>query len=129
LENSNKYAAEWFKLLGQFHENHIFPLQIQPRRAVRIAILDTGLNGSDPVISSHWKQIKRIRCWVGAEPVDVYGPQNTSRSVLRGITHDEYGHGTHTAALLVKVAPGAEIFVARISRDGTAGKAENVALV
>ena len=33
-------------------------------------------------------------------------------------TQDECGHGTHATALLLRVAPGADIYIAQISRTG-----------
>ncbi len=76
---------------------------------VRIAILDSGLDLENPFIIEDQQLpnpcIKEVRSFVhGTEPYDV---------------RDEIGHGTHALGLLLKVAPRAEIYVARIARQET----------
>jgi subtilisin family serine protease len=84
--------------------------------AVRIAILDTGVDGNHPDIYSHWKQIKKVRSWVGEMAKTIYGDGEMSQKVIRRIHQDENGHGTHTTALVLKIAPTADIFIARIAK-------------
>ena len=67
---------------------------------IRVAIIDSGLDMTDPVIRARAKQIKGKRNWTSPNPDDC---------------DDAYGHGTHVARLLVTVAPTSEIFVAKIS--------------
>lgn len=76
---------------------------------VRIAILDSGLDPENPFLIEDQQlpnpQIKEARSFVhGTEPHDI---------------RDEIGHGTHALGLLLKVAPGAEIYVARVARRET----------
>ena len=76
---------------------------------VRIAILDSGLDLENPFIIENQQLpnpcIKEVRSFVhGTGPYDV---------------QDEIGHGTHALGLLLKVAPRAEIYVARIARQET----------
>lgn len=76
---------------------------------VRIAILDSGLDPENPFLVEDQQRanprIKDARSFVhGTEPHDI---------------RDEIGHGTHALGLLLKVAPGAEIYVARIARRET----------
>lgn len=76
---------------------------------VRIAILDSGLDPENPIMIEDQQQaiprIKKVRSFVhGTEPHDI---------------RDEIGHGTHALGLLLKVSPGAEIYVARIARRET----------
>ena len=76
---------------------------------VRIAILDSGLDPEHPSINEDQQLpnpcIKEVRSFVhGTEPYDV---------------RDEIGHGTHALGLLLKVAPRAEIYVARIAGQKT----------
>ncbi|KAK1142191.1 hypothetical protein N8T08_008117 [Aspergillus melleus] len=76
---------------------------------VRIAILDSGLDPENPFLVEDQQrnnpQIKDARSFVyGTETHDI---------------RDEIGHGTHALGLLLKVAPGAEIYVARIARRET----------
>lgn len=76
---------------------------------VRIAILDSGLDPDNPFLVEDRRQanprVKEARSFVhGTGPHDI---------------RDEIGHGTHALGLLLKVAPGAEIYVARIARRET----------
>ncbi|KAM5433434.1 hypothetical protein MferCBS31731_007069 [Microsporum ferrugineum] len=78
---------------------------------VRIAILDSGLDPENPFLIEDQQlanpQIKEARSFVhGTGPHDI---------------RDEIGHGTHALGLLLKVAPCAEIYVARIARRETLG--------
>jgi subtilisin family serine protease len=85
--------------------------------AVRIAILDTGVDGSHPGIYPHWKQVRNIRSWVGNKVQTVYGDGDMSEKQIRKVRQDESGHGTHTTGLVLKVAPNADIFIARIANS------------
>lgn len=72
---------------------------------VRIAILDSGLDPTNPLLIEDLQQpnpqIKEARSFVhGTQPHE---------------TQDEIGHGTHALGLLLKVAPSAEIFVAKVA--------------
>jgi subtilisin family serine protease len=76
---------------------------------VRIAILDSGLDHNSPfLVEDQQRANPRIR---------------EARSFIHGTeahdTQDEIGHGTHALGLLLKVSPGAEIYVARIARGET----------
>jgi len=76
---------------------------------VRIAILDSGLDPESPFLMEDQQlanpRIKEARSFVhGTGPLDV---------------RDEIGHGTHALGLLLKVAPSAEIYIARIARQET----------
>ncbi|KAF5988819.1 hypothetical protein FBULB1_1277 [Fusarium bulbicola] len=78
---------------------------------VRIAILDSGLDPKNPFLieDQHLArpQIKEARSFVhGTEPHEIL---------------DEIGHGTHALGLLLKVAPCAEIYVAKVARGETLG--------
>ena len=76
---------------------------------VRIAILDSGLDPENPFLIEDQRlanpRVKKARSFVhGTESNDM---------------RDEIGHGTHALGLLLKVAPCAEIYVARIARRET----------
>lgn len=76
---------------------------------VRIAILDSGLDHRNPFLFMDRQQsnpqIKEARSFV-------HGTQTHE-------TQDEIGHGTHALGLLLKVAPSAEIYVAKVARRET----------
>jgi len=76
---------------------------------VRIAILDSGLDPENPFLIEDQQlpnpRIKEARSFIhGTGPHDI---------------RDEIGHGTHALGLLLKVAPCAEIYVAKIARRHT----------
>ena len=76
---------------------------------VRIAILDSGLDPESPFLIEDQQlanpRVKDARSFIhGTGPHDV---------------RDEIGHGTHALGLLLKVAPCADIYVARIARRET----------
>lgn len=74
-------------------------IQVAP---IRIAVLDTGVSDNDEYVKRgllHGGKIKDCRSWVG----DDDGCSDTC------------GHGTHVVRLLLRTAPTAEIYVAKIS--------------
>lgn len=73
------------------------------RNRVRVAIIDTGINESHPLLKE-FRENGQIRCksWIPDHPAD----------------KDEDGHGTHVAHSFLKVAPKAEIYVAKVFRTG-----------
>ncbi|PKK48405.1 hypothetical protein CI102_8124 [Trichoderma harzianum] len=84
-------------------------------RPVRIAVLDTGYDG-DTMFFTFKERKRRIKGWKD------YAEKNSTPV-------DSSGHGTHTLALIMKVAPTADIYVARIAKDraGLQNSAENIA--
>lgn len=79
---------------------------LDPVEPVRIAILDSGLDTTNPFLIEDQQranpQIKEALSFVhGTQPHEI---------------RDEIGHGTHALGLLLKVAPCAEIYVARVAR-------------
>jgi subtilisin family serine protease len=76
----------------------------RPLPAVKIAVLDTGIDSKHPFINGAMKtrRIKAAKSFV-----------NTNSS-----TEDTFGHGTHVAKLLLDVAPEAELYVAKVAEEG-----------
>ncbi|KAI0198197.1 hypothetical protein F4808DRAFT_436847 [Astrocystis sublimbata] len=68
---------------------------------IRVAILDTGVDPTDKMIKGALRssRIRDCRAFVGSRPTD---------------HSDAYSHGTHVARLILKMAPSAEIFIAKI---------------
>jgi hypothetical protein len=104
-------ADNWF-------ENHLFPVQRiveQQRRPgqakVKVAILDTGVCERDEGIQEAMKSgAIRIENCKGFPDTN----ENTDNfHPLR----DGVGYGTHGACILLKTAPYAELYIARISND------------
>ncbi|KAF4625406.1 hypothetical protein G7Y89_g12760 [Cudoniella acicularis] len=128
---SSSRAEQW---LMQLHER-VHPLiektcdeshssihQIFPRPGrVRIAILDTGIDLPDHASWIHEDQIRDQKSWLS------HGDE-FDQNLARG-DQDLDGHGTHGAALLAKVAPDAEIYVARVFKDRNESKVSIMAEV
>ena len=114
-QKDSKKSRKWLKRISSLNESL---KSSQPsRERIRIAILDTGYDADavffqPPTRRSrliHWKD------WV----------ENAAKPL------DSHGHGTHSVSLVMKMAPEAEICVARVASDpGALEKAsENVAKV
>lgn len=108
MANSGNHADNWFERL----RNDVFPFLPQKRKegkCVKIAILDTGIDMSEPFISTNSTRI-------------------TTQTFLSNETsvEDVHGHGTHTAALLLQIAENADIYVARIAKDENSVDPKNI---
>ncbi|KAF5662747.1 intracellular serine protease [Fusarium heterosporum] len=107
-ETENPLSERWMaNLFSSIY--HFVDLDLDRVEPVRIAILDSGLDPENPFLiedqQSASPRIKEARSFIqGSELHDV---------------RDEIGHGTHALGLLLKVAPCAEIYVARIARRET----------
>jgi subtilisin family serine protease len=73
----------------------------------KVAVIDTGIDPGDPLIRGAKGQgrIPEVRNWV---------PGKDGVVKLDDVI-DTFGHGTHVAALVLKVAPCADICVARVA--------------
>lgn len=108
LESENPLSERWMDNLLSSISRYVDPV-LDPVEPVRIAILDSGLDPTNPFLIEDQQQanpqIKEARSFVhGTQPHEI---------------QDEIGHGTHTLGLLLKVAPCAEIYVARVARRET----------
>lgn len=114
-----KWGKDFFVHLEDFRQSCESYMVATPRRRTRIAVLDTGINKSHGGIAgalySHRIMDEWCHSWIG-DPKDI---------------HDEDGHGTHCAYLLHKVAPEAEIYVAKVFSHNQVKlyQAENIAKV
>jgi hypothetical protein len=81
-------------------------LKPAPKQAVKIAILDTGIDSAHTCFTGKIGKTKSIRDVVEFE----HG------KLLPQAGDDTEGHGTHTTALLSRLAPMAVIYVARVAR-------------
>ncbi|KAK8071439.1 subtilisin-like protein [Apiospora hydei] len=100
-------AIDWIERIGQLSGLICDPVKLSlhktPVRPVRVAVLDSGYDEDSTFFQTplRSRQVKGWKDFAGesADPVD------------------ENGHGTHTVALVMKLAPTADIYVARIARD------------
>jgi len=67
-------------------------------RRVRVCVIDTGLDMAHPAVQAAKLEgrLKSVQSW-------------------KGSTMDEYGHGTHAAELILRVAPQADLYVAKVA--------------
>ncbi|RFU75778.1 hypothetical protein TARUN_6537 [Trichoderma arundinaceum] len=123
-DNKSRYAEDLIKILDDGFLQNIKSLRtnlppqglaeklkgIKTSERIRIAVLDTGIDMNDTMVKPAIKsRIKDMRSWV---------PSNDS-------CDDIFGHGTHVTRLLLRMAPAAEIYVAKITDNNTV-HAENM---
>lgn len=100
---SSKWLDQLFKVNSYINKISKDCTQGQKRRAIRVAVLDTGYDDEAAFFQVPTRR-RRIRQWK-----DFYG--NMDDPI------DENGHGSHTAALIMKVAPTADVYIARVTKD------------
>ena len=93
---------------------------------VKIAILDSGIDGSLEVFQNARTRINGIKSWV-SQIMNYQSAGGIQRSVLKEC-QDDIGHGTHLTALILRVCPWARVYIARIV-DAQGPKQELVAEV
>ncbi|KAI9869217.1 MAG: hypothetical protein M1813_000005 [Trichoglossum hirsutum] len=111
LPKSSKEWMEWTMNTGPFDLALRFRESSQTRR-VRIAVLDTGYDSKSPFFYSASRH-KRLIMW---------------RDFAEGIREpvDRDGHGTYVLSLAMKIAPAADICVARVATNSSdLGKASH----
>jgi subtilisin family serine protease len=91
------------EFLKELRKDSKYSTRAKDRRRVRIALLDTGIDMTHPDISARSDRIIETFC-------EIKGLENKGNE-------DKSGHGTHAALLLLKVAPEADIYVARVFKD------------
>ncbi|KAI1111129.1 hypothetical protein F5Y14DRAFT_328140 [Nemania sp. NC0429] len=100
------YAAamtrEWLKSYTSRTQTLLEARRRQGDPRVRIAVLDTGIDLEHPKLSRSKARIMDCRSWVADDPS----------------IGDVCGHGTHIASVLLKMAPWAHLYVARVFKDG-----------
>lgn len=101
------FAVEFLSLADKFYTGHISDLSNE--RKIRIAILDTGIDESNTffrgVLCTRRERddpVKEKKSFVGA-------PNECG---------DTFGHGTNVAHLILKIAPEADLYIAKISDGG-----------
>jgi subtilisin family serine protease len=72
-----------------------------PKRRVKIAVLDTGINTNHEFIRGARSRIKGRKSFVKDD----------------ASIEDNDGHGTHVAASILDVAPDAEVYIAKVATD------------
>ncbi|KAJ5718316.1 hypothetical protein N7488_003962 [Penicillium malachiteum] len=103
---TEKEALNWLLRMDHFNQemDHFIAAGklSQPSQPVRIAILDTGYDSSAPCFYKP-NVMSRMKGW--KDFVDGIGE-----------AEDCHGHGTHLVSLILKCAPHAELYVARVAK-------------
>ncbi|WAO84616.1 Subtilisin-like protein [Fusarium falciforme] len=109
------WATAFLERAEGFYNRHIHHLPSENR--IRVAILDTGIDDTK-VFFRAAKQNRTRRD----------SPVILRRSFLNGISvTDTDGHGTNVAALVLKMAPEADLYVAKISSGHEVDGTEHIA--
>ncbi|WYZ36240.1 hypothetical protein EsH8_XI_000123 [Colletotrichum jinshuiense] len=111
-------ATAFFRSFEEFQRRFIMPKGANKRAGrprIRIALLDTGVNESDNYLLGSKTTAKEYRNKQGflfqdAQPIKEYWPS-------RNDARDTCGHGTNLAYLLLKFAPEADLYIAKVSSD------------
>lgn len=103
--NRAKWADQWFQILETTVHREINSNRKDGQKSVRVAILDTGIDATHPEIR------------VALEEKRIAGQRGFPDSL--DPLCDRHGHGTHGISVLMKTAPNAIIYVARVAdNDG-----------
>jgi len=106
-------SDEWFQY---YSDNVLKIIKSQPQivnKRIRVAILDSGVDPMDPFIRRELKRRIKYQSFIpGLESVE-----------------DKVGHGTHTAALLLRTAQNADVYIGRITIDGKIWSSDQIAKV
>jgi hypothetical protein len=92
---------------------------------VKIAILDSGIDAEKKSIGKTVRYIFKHSLLRQKFNNSLKGYYDFSDAKEPEEMRDQYGHGTHTTGLLLKVAPRAEIFVAQVGK-GTQNSAKSI---
>jgi subtilisin family serine protease len=113
------YMSACDKLMERVMDRIDYSNRVEASR-VKIAVLDTGLDWNDSYIRGAKHRIVDWKNWA-----DDRQDKDSQRQV-----HDGAGHGTHVAALLLKIAPEAKLYVSRVAdQDGAMISPELIAKV
>jgi Subtilase family len=105
----SKWSDEWFQTLESDVHLIIAENRKDDQKRVRIAILDTGLDNTHPQIRAA-RLANRIVAYF-PESTDSTLPSDSDRSL------DRHGHGTHGTSILLRTAPHAAIYIAKVADE------------
>lgn len=97
---------------------HLDALRKRATAPVRIAVLDTGVDSSHPLLKS------RI---VASGAIAVDGDEISVVETKLGVDNDVFGHGTSVASIVARTAPNAEIIDVRVLDAQNHGSADGIA--
>ena len=116
--DETKRSEDWLRQIEKIFLQPSFRAPPTPKQ-IKIAILDTGIDPTHTRFAGRIGPAKFIR-----EVVEFKDGKPISKA-----GDDTAGHGTHTAALLARLAPISLIYVARVSNSARHVDSANVAAV
>jgi hypothetical protein len=89
------------------------------RPRIKIALLDTGIREAGTDFENQVGEVMDYRKKQDVLDKDERNPIKIQQSFVEGDKSmlDSCGHGTHLACLLLKFAPDADLYIAKISSD------------
>ena len=99
-----EWADTWFETLESVVHSEVSRNR-KDNKHVRIAILDTGVDATHP----------EVRDAFGRKQIRGFFPDSSDSESALDPHNDENGHGTHGTSVLIRVAPTATIYVARVA--------------
>jgi hypothetical protein len=119
-------ADNWIQEYCGLLRDKIEPMLLSPSSdtnssRVKVAVLDTGLDWTDKYIRGA-KLVGRIKGFKNFAG-DREGQQKAE------CVDDDFGHGTHVTALLLKTSVGTDVYIARVASGGKLGDPAHVANV
>jgi hypothetical protein len=113
-------ADEW---IADFRSNLMWLINPDDRKSaerIRIAALDTGIDGEHPDIRRMWRvpDGEASEGWLREHYADFLPCQRQKDKPELGLPKDLSGHGTSTSGILLQLAPNADLYVGRISELG-----------
>jgi subtilisin family serine protease len=119
-------ADNWIQEYSNLLRDTIEPMLVSQSsdtnsNQVKVAVLDSGLDWTDTYIrgAKSTGRIKGFKNFAGDRE-----NQQKEKSV-----DDDFGHGTHVTALLLKTSLGADVYIARVASGGKLEDPEHVANV
>ena len=113
VDSSDKASDSW---IAEFCRNRkgTFPAGIaEGLKKVKIAIIDTGLDGEHPSVLENWTNPNfhtRYKNFLSDD----------SSEISEIDPEDTCGHGTYVAGIILQLAPDAELCIARVFSSGSA---------
>ncbi|KAK3177310.1 hypothetical protein K4F52_009876 [Lecanicillium sp. MT-2017a] len=107
LENEKKEAINSFKTLMSRHK-----IGESGNAALKIAVLDTGIDMSHPIIDDEQSRIKDFKTWCGGRADE-----------------DADGHGTHIAGILLDLTRNVDLYIGKIIDTESVESRDHIAQV
>lgn len=105
-------SKEFFRLFEGFREQHKAYWGLGPR--IKVAILDTGFDREESATRGYTDRIRNERRRRNGGRRD--DPIKAIRSFVGDAGEDSCGHGTRVAQLILRLAPQADLYVAKVSK-------------